>query len=126
MQRLLPAFEGIMLLDAGTAPENLTGTIRRFKPDWVWLIDAAEMKEDPGTVCLVDWQTVHGVSALTHGLPPTLFARYLIQELGTSVFLFGIQPQLIDAFVDPSPLIVSTVKTLAQDLSSWIINNYQK
>jgi hydrogenase 3 maturation protease len=77
---------------AGLAPENTTGPIRRFAPDLVLLVDAAQMDAAPGTVRWLDWQDTSGVSASTHTLPPRLLAAYLIAELGCEVRLLGIQP----------------------------------
>lgn len=124
MQRLLPPQPLIQLLEGGTAPENLTGAIRKFMPDWIWLFDAAEMGGKPGCIRLIDWQQVQGVSAFTHGLPPTLFARFLLQEFGSSIFLFGIQPELVEAFCDPTPTILQAVEYLSQELSTWLIKKY--
>lgn len=38
-----------LVLDAGTAPENFTGPLRRFRPDFVLLVDAAQLSAEPGT-----------------------------------------------------------------------------
>ena len=39
-----------LCLSAGAAPENCTGLLRRFRPDLVLLVDAAEMGEAAGAV----------------------------------------------------------------------------
>jgi len=126
MQRLLPFFPYLLLIEAGVAPENFTGQLRKFKPDWVWLLDAAEMGESAGSIALLDWQKSQGVSAITHGLPPTLFARFVMEEFGSRIFLFGIQPELVEAYVDPSLCIQEAVYGLAESLSKWILENYQE
>src|SRR5512139_3912125 len=42
--------EHILVIDAGHAPENSTGELRRFGPQGVLFVDAAEMGEVPGTI----------------------------------------------------------------------------
>ena len=64
----------LLVVDAGPAPENCTGPLRRFDPDLVILIDAAEMNEAPGTIRWLAWQETSGLSASTHTLPPYVLA----------------------------------------------------
>jgi hydrogenase 3 maturation protease len=82
----------LMVISAGMAPENFTGLLRLFTPDLVLLVDAAQMDMEPGTVCLLDFQSIQGCSASTHILPLHMFATYLIAELGCEPVLIGIQP----------------------------------
>jgi hydrogenase 3 maturation protease len=89
---ILQESETRLMVDAGPAPENYTGTLRRFGPDLVILMDAAEMKQAPGSIQLIPWQDSIGLSASTHSLPLHLFAKYLEQELKCEIVLLGIQP----------------------------------
>lgn len=85
-----------MVIEAGLAPENFTSTLRRFQPDLVLLVDAAELGEPPGTVAWVGWAEAGGWSGSTHTLPPSVLAHYLVEELGCEVILVGIQPARLD------------------------------
>lgn len=87
----LPAGCGWYVLDGGTAPENFTGPLRRFRPQVVLLVDAMQMDEPPGFIAWLHWQQAQGFSASTHTMPPTLLAKYLIAELDCQVGLVGIQ-----------------------------------
>ena len=82
----------LLILEAGHAPENRTGELRKFAPDLVLLIDAAEMGEKPGTVRLIPAEAIDGMSASTHSLPLSMLASYLTLELNCKVILLGIQP----------------------------------
>jgi len=84
--------DGLLILEAGPAPENFTGPLRRFRPDLVLLVDAAQMDAAPGTLAWVDPCAVQGISASTHTLPLDLLSIYLRSELGCQVALLGIQP----------------------------------
>jgi hydrogenase 3 maturation protease len=77
----------------GHAPENVTGELRKFSPNLIILIDAAEMRAVPGTICWVPIQSIEGMSASTHSLPLSMLARYLTLELNCVVTLIGIQPK---------------------------------
>jgi hydrogenase 3 maturation protease len=92
LQKVPSDRERWLVIDAGSVPENQTGPLRRFKPDIVLLIDAAQMNEIPGTVKWLPWGKIGGVSALTHALPLHTLARYLSDELGCKVALLCVQP----------------------------------
>jgi hydrogenase 3 maturation protease len=79
---------------AGTIPESFTGPIRRWKPDHVVLIDAADMGTRPGTVAVIGAQNIRGSRLSTHALPLSLVIKYLEKDVGTRVTLVGIQPDL--------------------------------
>lgn len=89
---LVDGLSDVFVIDAGTAPENQTGPLRRFAPDLVVLVDAAQMGEPPGAVRWLDWQETSGLSASTHTLPPFLVARFLAEDVGCAVALIGLQP----------------------------------
>lgn len=82
-----------LILEAGLAPENGTGVLRRYAPDLILFIDAADMGEAPGSVQWVPEEQIEGMSASTHSLPLSMLSRYLKLELGCQVALLGIQPR---------------------------------
>jgi hydrogenase 3 maturation protease len=83
----------MLVINAGPVPENAGGPLRRFGPDLVVLVDAAEMDEVPGAVRWFAPSDATGVSASTHTLPPYLIAEYLAASLDCEVALIGIQPE---------------------------------
>jgi hydrogenase 3 maturation protease len=80
-----------LILAAGLAPENFTGQIRRFHPDIVIMIDAAEMGCEPGCVQWLPWEQIIGISSSTHCLPLSIIAQYLVAEVGCEVYVLAIQ-----------------------------------
>ncbi len=86
----------LLLIEAGPAPENFTGPLRRFAPQMVLIVDAANMGLEPGSVRWIEWQDTDGLSASTHSLPPSVLAAYLIHEIGCRVALLGIQAQSLE------------------------------
>ena len=93
VSRFIRDLETVLVMDAGHAPENGTSQLRRFEPDVVLLIDAAEMGEQPGTIRLIEMDEIEGMSASTHSLPLSMLAKYLELELNCQVVLVGIQPE---------------------------------
>ena len=84
------------MIEAGPAPENHSYQLRRFQPDLVILIDAAQMNLAPGEIRLIDLNAIDGFGASTHTTPLALFAHYLRGELGCEILLIGIQPDDTD------------------------------
>lgn len=89
---LASAGERLLVVDGGPAPENLTGVLRRFQPDLVLLVDAADLDAEPGTVRWLTPDVIEGLSATTHTMPLSMLARFLQHELDCGVYLVGIQP----------------------------------
>lgn len=80
----------------GTAPENLTGEIKRYKPSHIIIVDTADFKEKPGTVVVIDPQDVGGVSFSTHKMPAKILIDYLRKSFPCEVTIIGIQPKTVD------------------------------
>ena len=93
---LLEEYKSILILAAGLAPENFTGQLRRFHPDLVIMIDAADLGCEPGCVQWLPWEQTVGVSASTHTLPLSIIAQYLVTEIGCEVYILAIQAQAND------------------------------
>lgn len=113
-----PAPFSLLVVEAAHAPENCTGAIRRFAPDLVVLVDAAEMGDPPGTIRWLDWRDTAGLDVSTHTLSPSMVARYLVAELRCEVALIGIQPQDTSLGVPVSPPVRRAVRTVADGLSA--------
>jgi hydrogenase maturation protease HycI len=110
----------VLVLLGDTAPENVTGEIRRALPSHVIFVDAAEFGETPGAVRLVDSVEIGGMSSSTHTLPLAVIADYLKQELGCRVLFLGLQPKVVEfgegLSEEAAAAVAETVATLAQAL----------
>ncbi len=116
LQSIIEPSEQHLILCAGPAPENCCSALRRFAPDLVLMIDAAQMGEIPGAVRLIPYQDVTGVGASTHTLPLHILAMYLISEIGCETTLLGIQPARVE-FGEISPLMRKIIPAIAQRLA---------
>lgn len=120
LQATLPPRPDLLLLESGVAPENETGLLRRFAPDVVLFLDAAQMDAPPGTVRWVPFAHLAGVSASTHSLPLSLLASYLQAELGCEVALLGIQPACNETGAPLSSPVCAAIETVAEALTELL------
>jgi hydrogenase 3 maturation protease len=106
----------LLICEAGHAPENKTAELRKFAPDLVLLIDAAEMGKEPGTVEWISEEDIDGMSASTHSLPLSMLAKYLTLELGCQVTLLGIQAASNEVGETVSAEVLQAVQKVAAGL----------
>jgi hydrogenase maturation protease len=106
-----------LVADAGLAPENFSGALRRFQADVVLLVDAAEMDRPPGSIAWLDWRDTRGFGPSTHLQPLATLAEYLEKDLGCTVGLLGIQPANLDFDQPLSPRVEKATLRLALELA---------
>ena len=111
----------LLVLDAGVAPENMTGEIREFKPGLIVFIDAADMGEAPGTVRWIAMDEIDGMSASTHRMPLSMLAQYLTLELGCDIVLLGIQPATVKMGEELSDPVRRVVENMSDDLCDLLM-----
>jgi hydrogenase maturation protease HycI len=103
-----------------TAPENLTGVIRKYGPSHLVVIDSADAGKRAGTVFAIDPEEVGGISFSTHQLPLRLMIEYLRETITCSVAIIGIQPKSL-AFGGPvSKEVGRAVDSVVADLDTSI------
>ncbi|MBE0686240.1 MAG: hydrogenase 3 maturation endopeptidase HyCI [Anaerolineaceae bacterium] len=124
LKKKLPKFDQIQLIEGSIAPENYSGVIRTFNPDWIWLIDAAVIGKNPGDVQLFDPSSIETVVANTHRMSPGLLISFLQIDTNAEVFLIGIQPEIVDPFSEPSPKVKTSIQETSKFLLRWLQNNY--
>ena len=77
-----------------TAPENLTGELRRYRPTHLVVVDAADHGRAPGHVAVIPAEQLgDGGSFSTHRMPLGVLIGYLTASLGCRVMVVGIQPE---------------------------------
>lgn len=108
--------ERLLVLEGGPAPENVTGTLRRFAPEVVLLVDAATFGAEPGAVRWFTPDQAEGLSATTHTMPLSMLARYLALELDCRIYLLGIQPGRNDIGAPLSPAVERAVTAISDGL----------
>jgi len=110
---------GVNVFFAGTVPESITGALRRYRPEHVLFLDAADMGARPGTIAVIGPERIHASLISTHVLPLSVVMDYVERETGTGVTLLGIQSDLTRsdkdlseedrAYLDRNLLLVSEI-----------------
>lgn len=93
LQLRLGGNDHLLIVNASCTPENFMTALRRFAPDLLLLVDAANLDEAPGTIRLLDPLLAEGCSASTHSLSLSMMTSYLRAELDCEMVLLGIQPE---------------------------------
>lgn len=98
-----------------TAPENLTGDIKRFKPTHIVIIDSLDCKKRPGSIYLFKPEEVaEGVSFSTHKMPAKILVDYLTASCGCQTTIIGIQPKNLDFGKPVTPAVARAASGVAQ------------
>lgn len=118
LKPLLAAHDDVLVVEGGPAPENVTGALRRFHPDIVLLIDAAQFDAPPGAVRWLNWRAAAGMGASTHAGPLSMVGQYLSAELGCEVALLGIQMGGNALGAPLTPAVAQAVSELARTLGA--------
>ncbi|MFA5394273.1 MAG: hydrogenase 3 maturation endopeptidase HyCI [Candidatus Ratteibacteria bacterium] len=105
-----------------TAPENLTGEIKKFKPTHLIIIDSGDTGKDPGAITVIGPEEEIGVSFSTHQLPTGIMIDYLLKFIKCQVTVVVIQPKTL-AFNQPlSKEAAGAVKALSSTLLQLLIH----
>jgi hydrogenase 3 maturation protease len=99
-----------------TAPENLTGEIKRFQPTHLIIIDAADLNKEPGGIEILNPEKIGGTSFCTHSLPIKVMADYLLQSFDCQVITIGIQPKTLAVGAQPSKEVLAAAKRLSSTI----------
>lgn len=117
-----PVPVSLLVIEAAHAPENCLGAIRRFSPDLVILVDAAEMGDPPGAIRWLDWQDAGSLGIFTHTLALSLMAKYLVAELACDIGVIGIQPCDTSLGAPVSAVVRRAARTVAHGLAASLLS----
>jgi len=124
LKKRLSKFDQIQLIEGSIAPENYSSVIRKFNPDWIWLIDAAVIGKNPGDVQLFDPSSIETVVANTHRMSPRFLISFLQIDTNAVAFLIGIQPEVVDPFSEISPAVKRSIQETTKLLLRWLQITY--
>jgi hydrogenase 3 maturation protease len=103
-----------------TAPENLTGEIKKFQPTHLIIIDAAELNKEPGHIEIMEPETIGGTSFCTHSLPLKVIVDYLLESFKFQAIIIGIQPKTLTFGAQATKEVVAAAKHLAETISKLL------
>ncbi len=103
-----------------TAPENLTGEIKKFQPTHLIIIDAAEFNKEPGHIEIMEPATIGGTSFCTHSLPLKIIIGYLLESFKFEAIIIGIQPNTLTFGAQPTKEVVTAAKYIAKAITKLL------
>ena len=103
-----------------TAPENLTGEIKKFQPTHLIIIDAAELNKEPGHIEIMEPGTIGGTSFCTHSLPLKIIIGYLLESFKFQAIIIGIQPKTLTFGAQPTKEVVAAAKRIAKTITKLL------
>ncbi len=80
------------VIDAGVAPENYTGVIKRLDPDTIVIVDAVYFDGKPGDIRLFSGDDLRVGKISTHDMSPKLLIQYLKSSTDAKIYVLGIRP----------------------------------
>ncbi len=110
-----------LVFDGGQTPENCTSALRRFRPAFILLIDAALIEAPVGTIRYLELEQALESSATTHSLSLHLLATYLSTEFECRFGVLGIQPGHTEFNQPLSPPVRNAVRTITRQLNALLI-----
>lgn len=103
-----------------SAPENFTGAIRQFNPEYLIIFDAADLGKPPGTFSIIPPEQIDGMSFASHVLPLKIICNYLNSAVKRQILLVGIQPLNLEFGEDLSQAVQEAMECFAAGLAREI------
>lgn len=116
LSKIFKKNDNIEVINAGTVPENYTGLIRQKQPSHIILIDAVEMKMNPGSLRLVQSDEISNYSVSTHAMPLSFMIKYIESFTDAKIILIGIQPKNLEMSKNISEEVNNGIKELNEIL----------
>lgn len=85
--------DNVRVINAENAVENYLGTIEKFKPDTVVIIDAADFGGKPGEIRIMEPEQLRETTTSTHTFSLPLIIHHIRSETGAECTVIGIQPK---------------------------------
>lgn len=110
----------VIVFDGGTVPENYTGLIRKEKPTHIILVDAVEMKNEPGYIRIVKKDEILNYNISTHAMPVSFLIKFMETTIDADIILIGIQPEKMDLGEGISEEVEKSIGIVANTLFELI------
>jgi hydrogenase maturation protease len=110
-------FGPVLVLEGGSAPENLTGPIARFQPSHLVVVDAADLGEEPGTARAFTTGSIGGFESSTHSLPLSVLLGYLCRASPCAALAIGIQSASLEFGGATCPAVEAAARDIAAILA---------
>ena len=104
-----------LVLDCGTTPENFTSLVKKAQPEYLVIVDAAQMNLEPGEFRVIPSERIDKFYLTTHNIPLSLLISYLDKWVGKTI-LIGIQPERMEDFQRISERVQDSARNVIEIL----------
>ncbi len=104
-----------LVLDCGTTPENFTSLLKKSQPEYLVIVDAAQMNLQPGQFRVIPSERIDKFYLTTHNIPLSLLISYLDKWVG-KIILIGIQPERMEDFQRISERVQDSARNIIEIL----------
>ena len=104
-----------LVLDCGTTPENFTSLVKKTQPEYLVIVDAAQMNLEPGEFRVIPSERIDKFYLTTHNIPLSLLISYLDKWVGKTI-LIGIQPERMEDFQRISERVQDSARNIIEIL----------
>jgi len=104
-----------LVLDCGTTPENFTSLVKKSQPEYLVIVDAAQMNLEPGEFRVIPSERIDKFYLTTHNIPLSLLISYLDKWVGKTI-LIGIQPERMEDFQRISERVQDSARNIIEIL----------
>lgn len=106
-----------------TAPENLTGDIKRFKPSHLIIIDTLDAGKKAGSIFIFRPEDLcGGTSFSTHKMPSNVLVDYLMRSCACQATIIGIQPKTVVFGRPASKAVIRSAEKVAAMLMETMLH----
>jgi hydrogenase 3 maturation protease len=112
--------DGVIVFDGGTVPENYTSLIRNEEPTHIILVDAVEMKKEPGYIRVVQKDEIAKYNISTHAMPISFLIKFMETTIGAKIILVGMQPKNMELAEEISPEVEKSIEIVVNTLFELI------
>ena len=116
--------KNIVVFDGGTVPENYTGLIRKENPTHIILVDAVDMKKEPGYIRVVKKEEIANYNISTHAMPVSFLIKYMETTVSAQIILVGIQPKSMGLTEQISKEVEKSIEEVVVTFDKLIKENF--
>lgn len=116
--------DGWIVINGGSAPENVSYQVRELQPQCVVIVDAADIGLNPGEIRVIDPDYIAEMFIMsTHNMPLNFLIDQLKDDIPDITFL-GIQPDLVGFYYPMTEAVKNAVDEVYQGIKSWRVDYF--
>jgi hydrogenase 3 maturation protease len=108
----------LFVIDAQDVPENYLWRLADERPDTIVMVDSVNLNAAPGSVAVLEKESLAGYWPSTHRMPVSLLIDYLEKETHARVFLIAIQPSQTGFMQPVQEDVQASIASVADALKS--------